>query len=180
MTCVFDVRMRGKNWFSRSYLTSCSDWANIQYTLERFRLDPSAINCLTEHPSGRFGRLGIWPVHWDAANISGASFTRIFPLGDDLPNSCNKLYEIFLINSSYKFCEEKHINILNLNKMKYCLLLRLCWHETSMFVNLNPFLIENWRSKGFLYKAQFQLLFVANKRQTFSSNLIEFSSRKFP
>lgn len=72
------------------YLTSCSDWASIQYTFERFRRDPSAINCLTEQPSGIFGRFGICPVHWLIANISGASFTRILPLGDDLPGSCYK------------------------------------------------------------------------------------------
>lgn len=69
------------------YLTSFSDCAIIQYTLERFRLEPNAINWLTEHPSGIGGLLGIWPVQCAIANISGASLTSIFPLGDAFPGS---------------------------------------------------------------------------------------------
>lgn len=40
-----------------------------------------------EQPSGMSGLRGIWPVHWEIASISGASFTNIFPLGEDLPGS---------------------------------------------------------------------------------------------
>lgn len=41
------------------YLTSTSDWASIQQTLEGFRRDPRAMSWETEHPSGRWGRRGI-------------------------------------------------------------------------------------------------------------------------
>lgn len=73
-----------------AYLTSSSDFASIQYTFDFFRLEPNAINCETLQLSGSGGLRGIWTVQWAMANISGASFTNIFPAGDDRPASCNK------------------------------------------------------------------------------------------
>lgn len=87
------------------YLTSFSDCAIIQYTLERFRLEPNAINWFTEQPSGMGGLLGIWPVQWAIANISGASLTSIFPLGDAFPGSYN------LNNLYFTFNKEWRINL---------------------------------------------------------------------
>lgn len=82
-----DFRKKAKHQQLR-YLTSTSDWASIQQTLEGFRRDPRAISWETEHPSGKWGRRGIWLVHCEMASISGASFTIVLPLGDDLPGSC--------------------------------------------------------------------------------------------
>lgn len=84
-----DFRKKAKHQQLR-YLTSTSDWASIQQTLEGFRRDPSAMSWVTEHPSGKWGRRGIWLVHCEMASISGASFTKILPLGDDLPGSCDE------------------------------------------------------------------------------------------
>lgn len=83
---------------NKSYLTSWSDLASIQYTLD-FRLDPKAIKCDTQLPSGNGGLLGICPVQCAIANISGASFTRILPAGDARPASCET--EIY-IKTQYK------------------------------------------------------------------------------
>lgn len=87
-------------FFSRPlfYLTSCSDLASIQQTLDRFLLEPKAISCETLQPSGSGGLLGIWPVQCAMASISGASLTRIFPAGDERPGSVNQA----IVESSYR------------------------------------------------------------------------------
>lgn len=76
-----------------THLTSCSDFASIQYTLDFFRREPKAISCEIVQPSGSGGRFGICPVQCAIANISGASLTNILPAGDDRPGSYTRKIE---------------------------------------------------------------------------------------